>query len=442
MTTLPASSVPTTRSQAKKPTSIRFRAALVLYLVACAIGITLRLLYPADTGWFNDQKWDFAHGSQMGVTEPWDWLGPESSGGVRNAGMSIWVFVGLIRVFHLTTPQALSRAIAYITILALVLIGLWASRLPDTDKTDWLCAGALAAVNPTEIWLSRVIWCQGIITLLLVVFWIGVWNRKRWWGALLWGAVSASLGQLHMAGFFTAVTVFLWIVIFRRQGVRWGTFVVGTLLTGWPLVPWIRYVLSGNYQRVVWPLSAHPPGKVWAWWLLANSGLATKYEAFNFWRSPFLPFLKAPVVFGHPTYLMLAAHGAVALLLVFALYTSGRHLRQWKQTWKVKLFCGDTETGLFLRASVIGFAGLLTLLPAPVFVHYFQTIFPMGYVWLTRMLRSRPPEAGSVRLVIAMAILQLAISLTAAVYVHQHFGAAAGTFGIRVAAITNWQPEH
>ena len=413
---------------------------LWFYLVACSLGIAMRVLYPADTAWLNDQKWNFQHGSTIGGTEPWTWIGMESGGGVRNPGMSIWCFVGLIRVFHVSSPEQLSIIVSLLSITALLLLGMYALwGMEGGDRNDWLGAGAIAAVNPTAIWLDRVIWCQSLLPLPMTIFWIGVWNRKRWWGAFLWGAIGACLGQIHMAGFFAEAAVFLWIFLFRPRAVCWWAFATGTLLASWPLIPWIRYLLGGHYHRQAWSFWTHPPGKVWAWWLIADSGLATKYEAFNFWRRPFIAFLKQPLIKGHPTFFMLFVHVLLLVVLVVALYTSARQLFSWREDWRMNFIFGKSETGFLLRASVIGFAGLLTLLPAPVFVHYFLAVFPMGFIWLVRILRAGTPRAvgGENRLLMVVAVLQLAISITAAIYVHQNFGADRGSFGIRLPVRNN-----
>lgn len=407
-----------------------------LYAIACVFGIVLRVLYPADSAWFNDQIWYFRHGAEMGKTLPWEWTGAESGGGVRSPGMSEWVFYPLVHVFHLTSPEQLAQTVAWLSIAAIILIGIFASRLQGSDRENWLSAGALAAVNPTGIWLERVIWNPSVLPVLLVIFWMSVWNRRRWWGAFVWGAVGACLGQIHMAGFFTAVSVLLWILLFRREDVRWPAFAIGTALTGWPVIPWLHYVIYGSYQRQTWSFWTHPPGKVWVWWILSDAGLATKYVAFNFWKSSFVQFLKAPFIAGHPTYLMLMVHAALACILAAAFFFSGRRLLRSDDNWKTKLLLGDSETGFFLRASLIGFAGLLSLLPAPVFVHYFLPIFPMGFIWLSTMLQDigERNTKRSFKLLTTVVILQLAVSLTSAFYVHGNFGAPPGSFGIRTSA--------
>jgi hypothetical protein len=269
------------------------------YLIALICGTVLRLIYPRDAVWDPDQVWNFEHGIGVGSTLPWGWLGMMSSGGVRNPGMSLWIFVLLVRTFGITNPEQLSRTIAVISILAIVLIGFWALiQLRGSDQEVWLAAGAIAAVNPVAIFLDRVIWAQSTLPLLAVAFWIGIWNRERWWGALLWGGIGVCLSQIHMAGFFVCAAAFLWVLLFKRQGPRWWAYVIGTVVAGWPLVFWLKYLASGHFARPSWPIWAHFPGKVWIWWLASDGGLGDEYLAANFWRLRFGVFLREPRILG------------------------------------------------------------------------------------------------------------------------------------------------
>jgi hypothetical protein len=385
--------------------------------------------------WDPDQVWNFEHGIGVGSTLPWGWLGMMSSGGVRNPGMSLWIFVLLVRTFGITTPEQLSRTIAVMSILAIVLIGFWALiQLRGSDQEVWLAAGAIAAVNPVAIFLDRVIWAQSTLPLLAVAFWIGIWNRERWWGALLWGGIGVCLSQIHMAGFFVCAAAFLWVLLFKRQGPRWWAYVIGTVVAGWPLVFWLKYLASGHFARPSWPIWAHFPGKVWIWWLASDGGLGDEYLAANFWRLRFGVFLREPRILGLQTYGVPIVYTALVLLLLSALVVSFRYLVRQRKEWRRQLLIGDTQTAFLIRTAVVGFAGLITLLPTPVFVHYFLVAFPMGFVWIASLFVRAPSWTPARRCasLLAVVVLQLVIAITIATFLHREFSAPPGSFGLHV----------
>ncbi len=408
---------------------------LVLCAVALAFGFTLRLIWPADAHFLADQAYNYARGIGMGRTEPWDWLGMPSSGGFRNPGMSAWIFVLLCRVFGVAHPVDLARALALLNCTALLLAALWAAvQLRGANRIHWLAAVSLASVNPTAIWLHRTIWAQSTAPLFAVLFWIGLWNRKRWWGAFLWGCAGPILAQIHLAGFFFAGGVLLWVVLFRRVS-NWWAFGVGTLLSAWPLFFWLRYMVSAEYVRPAWTIWQRWPGKAWLWWFLSDSGLGSKYLAGNLWMLPFADFLRQPLVAGVPTYGMLMAHAILAALLLRAVVISIRGFTGGGQFHAI--LQGDGETAFILRAALLGFGGLISLMPAPVFVHYFLVAFPAGFIWIARLLWPQAPPRRLRRhtaALIAAVILQSSVSVAGMLYVHRERGAPAGSFGLRIPA--------
>ena len=83
-----------------------------------------------------------------GSTLPWGWLGMMSSGGVPNPGMSLWIFVLLVRVLGIATPEQLSRTVQVDPSAEanpkIVLIGFWALvQLHGSDQEVWFAAIAL-----------------------------------------------------------------------------------------------------------------------------------------------------------------------------------------------------------------------------------------------------------------------------------------------------------
>lgn len=418
------------------------RSILAVCWVALAFGIALRLLWPSDSHFLADQAYNYQRGVGMGRTEPWDWLGMQSSGGFRNPGMSAWVFVLLCRAFSVTHPAGLARAVTLLNCAALLLAAAWAAaQLRGADRAHWLAGVSLAAANPTAIWLQRTIWAQSTAPLFAVLFWIGFWNRRRWWGALLWGCAGPVLAQIHLAGFFLAGGVLLWVILFQRASCWW-CYGFGSLLSGWPLLFWLKYMAAAEYVRPVWAFWQRMPGKAWLWWFLTDSGLGSKYVAANLWMLPFGDFLREPRMAGVPTYGVLAAHALLAALMLGVVWAWVRRFAGDGGKLRA-LLLGDGNTAFLLRAALLGFGGLISLMPAPVFVHYFLVAFPVGFIWMARLLW---PQAGEARrrlppaVLIAAVILQFSISLAGAAYVHRERGAPAGSFGLRIPAAQSGQP--
>src|SRR5207247_10019146 len=86
-------------------------------------------------------------------------IGMPSGIGVPNPGISVWVFLGISRLFRSTTPPELSRAVQITNVAALgALLWLTVRLIPLDQRERWLWATALAEVNPTEVVLRRSIW--------------------------------------------------------------------------------------------------------------------------------------------------------------------------------------------------------------------------------------------------------------------------------------------
>lgn len=390
------------------------------YFSVLLLGVVLRLLYPTDTVWLDDQWWTLSHAVQGRVTHSWPWLGMMSSGGVPNPGFSLWIFIPFV-LAGLTTPLQLSEAVVGMNVLALVLLGLWAILQLDEDREQWLWAGAFVAANPVYVYLSRVVWPPAIAPPLVVGLWISYWNREKRWGSFLWGMLGLVIAQIHMVGFFIVTALFIGAFLDRRKHTpRWTYYFAGVCSTAWTLIPWIREVLASASSRPKWGWWAHFPGKVWTWWLATDGGLGVKYLDTNFWHTSLQPFIAQPRIMGIPTFgVLIALIGLIALLVVPVAIVG---IRMWQnhaqEGWMPSFLRGDSKTAQLLRTMVLIFGTLLSLLPAPVFVHYYMVLIPIGGLWIARMWfhASERYARGALWL---MLILLLFVSFTAAPFVHQ-----------------------
>jgi hypothetical protein len=397
------------------------------YWIWLVAGAVLRLVYPLDIHYASDQSWTLSHALQ--TWSVWPWLGMPSSAGIPNPGLSLWIFKPFI-LMGVTTPLALSRCVVWVNLVSLAGLGAWAAhRFPpeSSERRVWLFAGALVAVNPLDVFLSRVIWAQSMAPPIALLFWIGFMDRRRWWGAFLWGAAGAMLGQIHMIGFPLALAVWLGALLARSAGAQ-RFFLIGSAATAWPLWFWLRALPTAADSVQHYSLVQHFPGKVWLWWLAAEGGLGVRYLSTNYWRGSFEEFLAEPRLGLWPSYGMLVALTGLAVLTAapFAMWLKGL-LRRPPLLLPASL-AEPSDTGLLLRSSVFVFGLLATLMPTPVFAHYFIVLFPAGSLWIAQMWTAPKSFPNGHRALWAMLILQFAVSATTAFFVHQHFSDPNGGF--------------
>src|SRR5690606_19990206 len=144
----------------------RFGGLLPLVVAAFVIGAFLRLVWPEHIHYLGDEAWTFRHVKE-GALDP---LGMPSSRGLRNPGMSLWVFVALGKIGSVTTPAGLTRAVAVLALLAHALALVVPLRLVDDerDRRAWLFAVILSLTNPILVFLERKIWAQSVLPIFMV----------------------------------------------------------------------------------------------------------------------------------------------------------------------------------------------------------------------------------------------------------------------------------
>jgi hypothetical protein len=398
------------------------------WLLAFAVlaGSTLRLLWAEDMEYKYDEAFMFERSQAVGVREPWPAVGMPSGVGLRNPGMSIWIFVGLARVTGAHDPVSLTRAVMVLNVLALAALALFAFRFVRREEREpWLWTLGLAAVNPMAIQLQRKIWAQSVLPLLSVMTLVGWWNRARAWGAFLWGCVGAVLGQIHMSGLFFFGGFTIWAALFDRAGVRWRAWGAGALLGLLPIVPWLLYVLGGPGEGGGLNWKELFRFRFWGHW----SGEAT---AFHIGRSlgmrAFQDFLRQPVVGGQATWIVgvvhLALFAAVALVLAIGCRELLRRRGEWRALWIGR----GSETAFTQNAALWGFGILLTLAMVGVARHYLLVAFPLHILWFVRAALSRPVIGRRTLLVVGA--MQLVVSIAFLTYVHVYGGAPEGDYGV------------
>ncbi|HVZ81611.1 MAG TPA: hypothetical protein VHE12_12555 [bacterium] len=397
------------------------------FIALCLVlGAALRLSFPGDIEYKADERYMFEASQAVGVTEPWPDLGMVSGGGLKNPGMSIWIFVGLARLTHATDPVQLARAVQLMNILALVLLAFFALRVvPPGERAPWCWATAFAAVSPAGIVLQRKIWAQSTLPLLCVLLWMAWYHRKTRPGAFFWGLIALCIAQIHMSGFYLAAGLFLW-TFYRDRPVhsdraQWGWWLAGSLAGAIPMLPWVKYVLSNAGQssgtfKLFWIL--YP--KYWIYWLLDALGPGLSHSLGN--GAGLLDFLRYPLIGEVPTY----GAGLIHLLMLLG---GLRLLYLAKKQGGAKFFRmpEGSATGPLVEALLLGVGGLMTLSCFRIFQHYLIMTFPLEWVWLA-WVGTRAPKVGP-RYLALLWCLQLLLILVFLGYIHVNHGVPQGDYG-------------
>ena len=400
------------------------RTTLIFLLIVLAAAV-LRLSYPADIEFKYDEHFMFERSQKIGVTEPWPALGMASGAGTRNPGMSIWIFVGLARLFSAADPVALARTIQLLGVGAVALLLLIAVRSPkEPDRETWIWTAALAAVNPFAVLFHRKIWAQCALPLLSTIFLIGWLRRDRLWGAFIWGLVGACLGQIHMSGFYFAGAFFLWTVLFSRYyksplRVHWAGWFLGSVIGAIPLAPWIQYLItSGELPRGLgW--SSILTLSFWRFWVSDPFGLGLSYslgirQLYDFFRYPLLGET--------PTYLVGFAH-LVVLACCGTLF-----LRAIRRFFVTRTLHWSGDTALALSAAMFGFGFLMTLSRVAIMRHYLIVSFPFEFYWIARMACNDGVRGRKILAILVGA--ELILSSFFLYYIHVNHGAVSGDYWV------------
>jgi hypothetical protein len=410
----------------------RARRLVAFAALAIALGAALRFAWPADMEFKADERTMFEQSQRIGASEPWPALGMVSGVGLRNPGMSVWLFVALARVLRVTTPTGLALAVMALNVVALVLLFAFAlGAMRGREREAWLWAVALAAVNPLAVVIQRKIWAQSVLPLFALVFWIGWWRRERWGRAFAWGLVGALLGQVHMSGLFFAAGVagWEWLAGPRAPGgtgssfvrPRWAAWLAGSLLGALPMIPWIAYVFHAPPSDSAWQWRQVVTPNFWIYGLTDALGLGLQY---NLGLASFGTFLRYPLVSGTPTFLVALAHAFIVLAASGVLAPALAQAWGQRRVWRSEIR-GRSATRRALAATFLAFGVLLTLSGRILYRHYLVVTFPLEWVFIAGLALTVPHGR---RLLAVLWGSQLVITTAFLFYIHAN-GGAPGDYG-------------
>jgi hypothetical protein len=371
-----------------------------------------------------DEAYLFHRTQVVGVSQPWPSLGQPSGVGLRNPGLSVWVFAAPARVFGIHDPTGLDRFVQVVNIAALGLLVVFALRfVAPRERERWLWGTGLMALSPTAILFSRKIWAQSVLPLFSVLLFMAWWARRRPWAAFLWGLGGPLLGQIHLSGFFFAAGLVLWTALFDRRSVRWVAWLAGTLVGGLTLIPWLQYAFgySGPSHR---SLSNVFDLSFWRLWVEHPLALDLQTSLGRHTHG----FLSHPHIGGVATYGVALCWGVIiACGLAIAVQAASR-LWPRRARWRDLLVGRSSPTAFGLSAALFGFGGLLTLSAVPIYRHYLLVAFVLPFVWIASLALLRP-RAGR-RVLAALCVAQALLSLQFLAYIHDHHGAPHGDYGV------------
>jgi hypothetical protein len=346
-------------------------------------------------------------------TEKWPWIGMPSGAGLQNPGASIWPFAALAHVTR--QPATMTFAVMLLNVLALWGFAWWVRKTWAPENRERGMWGiALFSVSLLPVLFSRKIWAQDVLPVLLVPWLWAHAKRARFAPAFAWGLLGASLGQVHMSGFFAAAALALATFVFDRKRTHWLGWFAGSGLAALPLLPWLEFMRSPQANHIS---SAYTPSLKYFWYAGLNAfGVDARYSL----RHHTAEFLRGPMLFGVQTHAVYAVHLALAALALYGAWLAIR-TRVWS----------GLPMNLRIHALSFTLCGLMMHgLGVLVHPHYLIVFSPLLHVFTAWVFAARP------RVLCVLVGLQLFVTIAFMCFIHWNGGAPRGDYGITYRAQT------
>lgn len=446
-----------------------------LFLVL-TIGAALRLVWIDDIEYKADEAWTFRHAQSAGRSGPLSWVGMPSSAGPENPGMSLWAFVPLGRLSD--DPTDLARGIAWLSIASILVLIVFAACCVDrSEREAWFWAAALVSVNPLAVLHHRKIWPPCLLPLLIALFLICWWYRRRRLPAFGWGALGALIGQIHLGAFFFTAGFALWSWLWQRGGVpavsgnpgpcarppempspllqgawhcgnspdsrpqgpglpasrevAWKSWLAGSVLASVPLIPWFIHVTTVSTQphltKIKWLRALE--FKHVTRWLTEPLGIGLDHALGN----DYFDFFGQPFWNGCATYLVGVLH-LVSLAAGMAIGVRAVGVARGQgMSWRGLLLSRGSPTELLCNAAFWGYGLLLTISCLPIHRHYMIIVYPIEALWFAYLALAPGGTAAASqigrRLLATMVVCQALLSASFLIYVH-HKQTIDGDYGV------------
>lgn len=397
-----------------------------IFLLFIVFGIILRLIWVNDMEWKGDEQWMYNTAIHNAATGHWDGIGMVSGGGIVNPGLSSAIFTAMAYMVH--TPIGMATFVQWINVLSLLGFLLFIIlKVETTQRETWLWGLSLAAISPLAVLFSRKIWAQDVLpafSFMIVLFHA---NRKKGWGAFLWGFFGALVGQVHMSGFFYVAGLAIFTIIYdyrNKQPFKWAYWIAGSALGSIGLIPWLIFTFT-QHQPAKLSLEHLYQMNFYIYWLLDSHGLNTMYSL----RKDFWDFVKEPFIAGYPTYLI----GALNILLASSgIYTLKRlwgYIKEMRDMIKQKqLFTTLTHNlssvNFYLLSILLGLGIMMNFSGIMVCQHYLIVAFPFSYIFMAKIFRNKR------KLFTYILCAQFILTASFMLYIHTHKGAKDGDYGV------------
>ena len=348
------------------------------FVIAVIVGVIFRTIWLSDMEYKGDERWLFEKTQEFSKAGHIPTLGMKSSAGILNAGMSVWIFIILSKLFLISAPPDLARAVQITNIVTILLLPVFIfSCIDRSEREPWFWSLALVCVNPLSVLFHRKIWSPSVFPIFTLTMFFGWWGRSSPWGAFLWGLTGACLGQIQLAGFFFTAGFLIWTLLFERNSVRWIYWLLGSLLGSISLIPWLVVTLQSSRpdRRPYIDLSFYRH------WFDMSLGLDLKYSL----GKDYFEFLSQPTVAGKPIYLVAVLHIATICVFTFILLRFIRQIRKEQPLSFDYLIGRLSNSTLAIGAAFLGYGILLTVWVAPVYLHYLIILFNLPELWLAWM---------------------------------------------------------
>lgn len=221
------------------------------------IGAVLRVLWPGDLLFRQDEAEHFAYAIDVAAGGGWPSHAWPSSAGVPNGPTFLWFLAAVARVT--SDPRWATFAVAMTNVAALALSVPLFRRLLR-GRGEAAMAGALYATSPVAIWYSRKLWDPCVLAILAVpALWLTLraLERPGRRSVALVPVVLAVAALAHQsAAFFAVVLVAILLAGVRRSALL--PLTIGLAVAGAIVTPYLRFVLVHAAEfapggRSAWP---------------------------------------------------------------------------------------------------------------------------------------------------------------------------------------------
>ncbi|HTB31649.1 MAG TPA: hypothetical protein VK808_06465 [Bacteroidia bacterium] len=397
-----------------------------LFLAVIVFGLFLRLVWVNDMEWKSDEQWMFNKAHEAATSGHWLKVGMESGGGIVNPGLSSAIFTAIAYFFD--TPTGMAGVVQWLNVISILCFLLFIIYKVEKEQQNiWLWGLALASVSPLAVLFSRKIWAQDVLPIFcFLVIWTNA-NRNKKWGAFLWGLFGALIGQIHMSGFFYAAGLAIFTIYYdhrNKQPFKWGYWLAGSAIGAIGLIPWLQYITTHS-QPSNMSLAHIFQFNFYIYWLFDAHGINTMYSL----KKEFWNFVKEPFIAGHATYLVGILHLVLAASGLYTIFRLGGYVKRIILYIKQKQLLSKLTTNLssadfYLLSVFLGLGILMTFSGIIVCQHYLIVAFPFSYIFMAKIFQQKK------KLMIAIIIAQLLVTVSFMLYIHTHNGAKDGDYGM------------